>query len=546
MNYGFVINTGNCIGCHACSTACKSENQVPLGVQRTWVKTTEQGRYPDVTRHFQVTRCNHCANPPCVRSCPTTAMYQRDDGIVEFDPDVCIGCKACIQACPYDAIHIDPDSGTASKCHYCAHRVDVGQEPACVVVCPEHAIIAGDMDDPKSEISAILATKHVTVRKPEQGTSPKLFYVNGNELALHPTAKAAGESFWNSDVVTHHHGPAPEMGDASHKLPGTDGTAYHGAQLREAQDQGAPWNGPIQFGGTAAEQMSQVVWNAQHDIHWHWPIPAYIVTKAAAGGLVLAMVPLILGSASASGMMVIALALVVALMVATNGLLLYDLERPERFLFLLIRPQWRSWVARAAWILTGFTALSSFWFGVELLAYVGWVSPGNLSLARWFFGVPLVPLSLATGTYTAFLFAQAEGRDFWQSPVTPVHMLMQTFYMGALAALTVGSLVGLGDVTMERFQNFGLATMGLSLVLVLFGEFGVSRASELAVRAQREIQWGAWKHHFWGGLAVGLVLPMLLILVSSYLALPALLAAGAGLFAYELAFVLAPQQIQNS
>ena len=176
MNYGFLIDTGSCIGCHACSTACKSENQVPLGVNRTWVKTVEVGRYPDVTRQFQVTRCNHCANPPCVRICPVEAMYQRDDGIVEFDPDICIGCKGCIQACPYDAIYMDPDSHTAQKCHYCAHRVDVGMEPACVVVCPEHAILAGDLDDPRSEISQALAKhKSVTVRKPEQGTAPKLY-----------------------------------------------------------------------------------------------------------------------------------------------------------------------------------------------------------------------------------------------------------------------------------------------------------------------------------------------------------------------------------
>ena len=113
MNYGFVIDNRKCIGCHACSVACKSENGVPLGVYRTWVKYVETGQFPDTRRHFQVTRCNHCANPPCVRICPVAAMYQRRDGIVEFDPSVCIGCKACMQACPYEAIYIDPDSHTA-------------------------------------------------------------------------------------------------------------------------------------------------------------------------------------------------------------------------------------------------------------------------------------------------------------------------------------------------------------------------------------------------------------------------------------------------
>jgi Fe-S-cluster-containing dehydrogenase component len=192
MKFGFVIDNSSCIGCHACTTACKSENQVPVGVNRTWVKYVETGQYPDARRSFQVTRCNHCANPPCVTICPTAAMNQRDDGIVDFNSDACIGCKACMQACPYDAIYLDPETLTAAKCNFCAHRVELELEPACVVVCPEHAIIAGDMDDPKSEISKTLAKNNVTVRKPEQGTAPKLFYIDGNELALHPTIRRLG------------------------------------------------------------------------------------------------------------------------------------------------------------------------------------------------------------------------------------------------------------------------------------------------------------------------------------------------------------------
>src|SRR5205814_6019623 len=138
----------------------------------------EKGTFPNTRRFFQVTRCNHCAKPPCVPICPTTAMYRRPDGIVEFDSDACIGCKACLQACPYDAIHIDPDSGTAAKCHFCAHRVEMNLEPACVVVCPEHAIISGDLDDPLSELSRMLAPHPATVRTPQQGTAPTLFSVD--------------------------------------------------------------------------------------------------------------------------------------------------------------------------------------------------------------------------------------------------------------------------------------------------------------------------------------------------------------------------------
>ena len=142
-----------CIGCHACTVACKTEHAVPLGVNRTWVKYIEKGTWPDTRRFFSVMRCNHCTDAPCVEICPTSALFIRKDGIVDFDTARCIGCKSCMQACPYDALYIDPDENTAQKCNYCVHRVEVGLEPACVVVCPEHAIIAGDLDNPESEIA---------------------------------------------------------------------------------------------------------------------------------------------------------------------------------------------------------------------------------------------------------------------------------------------------------------------------------------------------------------------------------------------------------
>ena len=137
VRWAKVVDQTRCIGCHACSTACKSENQVPIGVHRTYVKYVDVGRFPHARRAFQVTRCNQCAEPPCVYACPTAAMYQRPDGIVDFDKRVCIGCKACIAACPYDAVFINPEDHSAEKCNFCAQRLDVGLEPACVVVCPD-------------------------------------------------------------------------------------------------------------------------------------------------------------------------------------------------------------------------------------------------------------------------------------------------------------------------------------------------------------------------------------------------------------------------
>src|ERR1700722_13919029 len=159
MRYGFVIDQDRCMGCHAGTVACKEEHQVPIGVFRTWVKHIEKGEFPHTSRHFGVMRCNHCDDSPCTEICPTSALYRRTDGIIDFDNRRCIGCKACLQACPYDALSIDPNNNTAAKCNFCAHRVEMSLEPACVIVCPTQAILAGDLDNPGSKVSRPIASK---------------------------------------------------------------------------------------------------------------------------------------------------------------------------------------------------------------------------------------------------------------------------------------------------------------------------------------------------------------------------------------------------
>ena len=553
MNFGFVIDNRNCIGCHACSTACKSENDVPLGVYRTWVKYTETGVWPEPQRHFQVTRCNHCANPPCTRICPTAAMYQRDDGIVEFDSSACIGCKACLQACPYDAIHIDPESGTAAKCHYCSHRTDRGLEPACVVVCPTHAIISGDMDDPDSEISHLLSREKVTVRKPEQGTAPKLFYIDGAAVSMHPTAteRDPGTFLWadvrDGDGFVRHDAPSPPPQHSSERRTGERGQDRR-AVLRTPQMQGLPEAGPIVFGGKQAEHMTQVSYNAQHKVPWHWPVPAYLVTKGIASGIVLLFATAVfLGLEMHGPSLVAASGLNLAFLTLTTVLLVADLEKPQRFLYILLRPQWRSWLTRGAVVLISASILATLWFGVEFGAYFGWMDAGAAISARlWLLGLS-APVAVATASYTAFLFGQAEGRDLWQNPVLPIHLLVQAVLAGSATLLLVVPVVDMPD-SLEGVARVGFAlALAADLIVLFLAEVGMPHASEVAARAAQSMHAGKYALLFWGGaVVVGHIIPLAFFLAPPAFLPGAALSALAGLYAYEHAFVMAPQEIPNA
>ena len=198
--YGMLIVLRRCIGCHACSVACKSEFDVPLGSTRSWVEYTEKGTYPNVKRSFLPRLCNHCTHPPCVDVCPVGATWKREeDGIVVVDPELCIGCGYCVLACPYDARFMNPVTKSADKCDFCLHRVSRGLVPSCVNTCMAEARIFGDLNDPESEISKKVATNPVTVLRQEMGTEPNVYYIEAD----HTDPRIPGERNEYIRVDTH-------------------------------------------------------------------------------------------------------------------------------------------------------------------------------------------------------------------------------------------------------------------------------------------------------------------------------------------------------
>lgn len=174
--YGMTVDQKLCVTCNACVLACKSENAVPEGEARCWTVQAERGVFPLLTLETRSERCNHCEDAPCVNACPTQASHYEDGGIVVVDPDKCVGCKACIVACPYEVRYMHPD-GYVDKCTFCIHRVKEGKDPACVTVCPTKALTFGDLDDPRSEVFKQLLRRQYKVLKPEEDTRPRLFFL---------------------------------------------------------------------------------------------------------------------------------------------------------------------------------------------------------------------------------------------------------------------------------------------------------------------------------------------------------------------------------
>ena len=469
---------------------------MPLSVTRTFVKSVDVGLFPDVRRSFQVTRCNQCADAPCVAACPTAAMYQRPDGIVDFDKRVCIGCKACMAACPYDAIFINPEDHSAEKCNLCAHRLDVGLEPACVVVCPIEAILVGDPNDPGTKVAEVLQGDAVSVRRPEKQTGPRLLYRGAHPATLDPLAARRPEGglfMWSEQ-------------------PAGGGTVVSGH----------PRSG-------ASMAAAIVSYDVPHRVPWDWRVSLYTWTKGIAAGAYLA--PLVLALAgllawSSSLWRLAAPSVALGFLAATGAILIADLEHPLRFPLIFLRPQWRSWLVRGAVVITA--------LALVLALSLVFVAPGWTRPQEWL-AIAGAPLGVAAAVYTGYLFAQAKGRDLWQSTLLPLHLLVQAMLLGAAVMLPFARWLAEDAVGAIAWMVCGAALAHLGLVAL---EARFPHPTAHARLAVHELVRGRFAVVFWLGavlVAVAAFAPLIGIVAVPF--------ALVGMLAYEHAYVQAGQSV---
>jgi len=403
-----------------------------------------------------------------------------------------------MQACPYDALYIDPNSNTAAKCNFCAHRVEQNLEPACVIVCPTQAILAGDMDDSSSKTGAVIANRKTSVRKPEKGTQPKLHYVGIHQDLLQPTRLLKQNTLLFAD---------------RRDAPMTLGT-FDAGQTRE-------------------------VYDVPHPAPWGWKIAAYLWTKSiAAGVLLISALLMVLGHRN-SLTNVVSPIIALAGVAATLALLIFDLKRPDRFFYMLIMPNFRSWLVLGGNILVVYGALATAWL------YFGWSKSDVPAVVVW----PTIALAIAAAAYSAFLFAQAKGRDFWHHKWFNAWQLL-------VQALIAGTAVQLFPIMFDQpmfsdqLPQFGPAVRLLQLLLVVWLiTLGVevslpSRTAEDRI-ARRSLLRGPLSGRFLGfAIILGMLFPLGILTFLSHspmLVSIAAIMALFGLFWFEYVWVRAGQ-----
>lgn len=503
--YAMAIDLESCIGCHACTIACKSEHDIPIGVWRCWVKEVEKGVFPNTRREFLPVLCNQCDDAPCQNICPTKALFRRGDGIVDLDADWCIGCKSCIAACPYDQLFIDPGTMTAEKCNFCANRLEAGLEPACVVVCPTQCRVFGDVEDADSKISRLTTQRPHHVRKPEYNTSPNIFYLEGSRQLLDPTA--AGQS----------------------------GIYKQGEMDLQKEDATPEWeNKPGE---------SRTVYDTFHEIPWESKIITYLMAKGASTGLLVISLLLWAFGFRSSMISFWMPALSGILLAVTGAVLVADLKRPERFYYILLRSNWGSWMAWGTWFIALDGLLTLLW------------TVGALAGAEGFLGVilwPAVLMGALSSIYTGFFFAQASARDLWKGSENTLDIGVQSGLKGAAILLLFATLFPIRDQAAVLNVLGGLLAVLilLHLCILVFSTLAHRFGSVAHERAIHLLRSGPFRNDFWGGaILVGCLLPLALLWAGGFGGFSAALAgvlAVAGAYLWDKIWVKAGQAVPLS
>ncbi len=440
-----------------------------------------------------------------MRICPTRALYKRRDGIVDLHGDRCIGCRACMEACPYDQLFIDPNTRTAEKCNFCANRIENQLLPACVSVCPTECRIFGDLDDPDSDLARIVQQEATTVRKPEKGTGPRVFYIGADESVLQPEASVRPLYYKEGQV-----------------------------HLRPL---GSPTPDPDRPGD------ARVDYDVPHEKPWGTDMVVYLFMKAVATGAMLVAAMLWLLKIGGPLVVIAAPAISIVFIALTAGVLIADLKRPERFFYILTRSNWRSWMVWGAWFLSAHGALSVVW----LLA--GWLGRDDvLTMLCW----PVIVTAVLATSYTGFLFAQGLARDLWQGPYAAIDLIAQSGAAGS-AALLLATFIGAAPppATRPMLSVILGGSLVCHLVILLVENIVVRSPTRHHECAVRTIRRGPLAPLFWGvAIAAGGIVPLSLLLGGIWIgvvpiAIAALLAL-AGSATWEYIWVEAGQSVPLS
>ena len=421
--YGMVVDLNRCVGCQTCTIACKHSNDTPPGVQWRKVLDVEQGTFPDVSRIFLVTGCQHCAEPPCVPVCPTGATRQREDGLVTMNYDTCIGCASCAVACPYQARTIVHDKegyygeqtvqekktthedryGVANKCTFCVEKIDSaagkglvpGKDPevtpACAVSCITQAIVFGDFADPNSKVAELAKDHRSFQMHAELGTDPQIKYLY----------------------------------DIPHSTPGRKTDAA------DADDE-------------ALSDPSNPLVGARQTF-WDYRAAMNFVLGGMASGL--ALTAWIAHLAGLVGPETLSATYVVAAAIMAVGLFFVFLKigRKARFLYVLLRPQ-SSWMTRETWCVAVFypaVTAALLWPSAALFALAGIAAAGFL------------------GCQARILFA-SKGIPAWRAPLVP-WMLVAGGLLEGLGLLALVMALAGGPATALAPAGIMLAVLNAAL-----------------------------------------------------------------------------------